>query len=279
MTTTTDTEFEDRGESDHWVSHAERYDRELSPFGRLLVDRADIHASDTVLDVGCGCGATTLDAARLGKHAVGVDVSAPMLHVARRRAAAAGLDNVEFVHADAADHRFDDRFDVVISRFGMMFFADPPAAFANIRRALRPGGRLAFVCWRSVDANPWLLVPGVAAAAHVPLPNLGEPGAPGMFALADPDRIRMLLDATGFDQIVVAPIAPLITVAGGGSLDETVEFLLGTGIASALFDGATTAAKALAVDAVREAFGEHYRPGVGVVLGTGAWLVHAVVPT
>ena len=147
------------------MTEADRYDGQLAPFLDLLLDRVQLGASEVVLDVGCGCGATTLDAARQSASAVGVDVSDAMLGVGRQRADVAGVMNVEFVHGDAAHYQFAaGSFDAIVSRFGVMFFADPVVVFTNLRRALRVGGRMAFVCWQGLAANPRLLVPDVAAA-------------------------------------------------------------------------------------------------------------------
>ena len=266
----------DGDEAQHWVTEADRYDGQLAPYRDLLLNRLCLAASDVVLDVGCGCGATTIDAARLSAAAVGVDVSVAMLAVARRRAGAADIANVEFVAGDAAHHQFvAEAFHAVVSRFGVMFFDDPVAAFTNLRHALRIGGRLVFVCWQGLEANPWLLVPGVAAVAHVPLPPIGGSGGPGMFSLADRDHLTSVVSAAGFSDVDVEPVSPAITLGGGGSLDETVEFLLGTGIARALFDGAQPDARRRAIDAVTDVLAEFHEPGCGVVLGSGAWLVSA----
>ena len=263
-------------EAQHWVTEADRYDGQLAPFGDLLFDRIQLGPDETVLDVGCGCGATTIGAARLAAAAVGIDLSEPMLAVGKQRARIAGVSNIEFIADDAGRHQFaTESFDAIISRFGVMFFDDPVMAFTNLRHALRVGGRLAFVCWQGLEANPWLLVPGVAAAAHVPLPAIGGSGGPGMFSLADRDHLISVVSGAGFADIAVVPVSPVITLGGGGTLDETLEFLLGTGIARALLDGAQLDAKRRAIDAVSAALAEFYEPGRGVELGTGAWLVSA----
>lgn len=263
-------------ESQHWVTEADRYDGQLAAFGDLLFDRIQLAANEVVLDVGCGCGATTIGAARLSSAAVGIDLSVPMLAVGKQRAGAAGVSNVEFVADDAAHHQFaTESFDAIVSRFGVMFFDDPVMAFTNLRHALRVGGRLVFVCWQGLEANPWLLVPGVAAAAHVPLPAIGGSGGPGMFSLADRDHLISIVSGAGFADIVVESVSPEITLGGGGTLDETVEFLLGTGIARALLDGAQPDARCRAISAVSAALAEIHEPGRGVALGTGAWLVSA----
>ncbi len=142
-----------------------------------------------------------------GGEAVGVDISAEMLARGRERAARAGAGNVEFVHADVQVHDLGEgRFDAAYSRFGVMFFAGPVAAFANVRRALRPGGALSFVCWQSVFDNEWMLIPGAAVASVTgSLPPLPGPGEPGPFSLADPGRVRAVLEAAGFGSVAVAP--------------------------------------------------------------------------
>ena len=265
-------------EAKHWVTEADRYDGQLAPFGELLFDRIQLAANETVLDVGCrGCGATTIGAARLSAAAVGIDLSVPMLAVGKQRAHVAGVSNIEFVADDAARHQFAaESFDAIVSRFGVMFFDDPVMAFTNLRHALRVGGRLVFVGWQGLEANPWLLIPSVAAAAHVPLPAIGGSGGPGMFSLADRDHLVSVLTGAGFADIEFEPVSPVITLGGGGTLDETLEFLLGTGIARALLDGAQPDARQRAISAVRVALAEIYEPGRGVALGTGAWLVSAL---
>ena len=207
--------------------------------------------------------------------ALGIDISAPMLDQARTRAAAAKITNVQFDQADAQTHAFEPAsFDVAISRFGVMFFDDPDAAFANIARALRPGGRLAFVCWQELGRNDWLLVPGMAAAQHVPLPDLGPPGGPGMFSLAEHDHVNTLLRSAGFVDIGITAFEVPMFVAGGGSLDETLEFLLATGIAHAMLADAEPDAAARGVDAARHALASHH-DGEGVRLGAATWVVTA----
>ena len=221
-------------EAVHWVDHADRYDRQLAPFADALFERVTIERHHAVLDVGCGCGATTLAAARRARATVGVDLSEPLTSVASDRAAAASVANAEFVVADAQTHAFTDGgFDLVISQFGLMFFDEPVAAFANLRRALAPGGQLAFVCWQGLEDNEWVSVVGRAVAQYATLPALGGlAGGPGMFALRDADETAPVLDAAGFTEIEFEAIAPPILLGGGGTLQESVDFLLGMGIAA-----------------------------------------------
>jgi SAM-dependent methyltransferase len=179
------------------------------PPGRLAMDRLGLQPGQRVLDLGCGPGGTTVEIARRvgpGGRAVGVDIAEGMLEAGRRRAAREGVDNIEFVHADVqVSDLGEGQFDVAFSQFGLMFFADPVAAFTNIRRALRPGGRLAFSCWQNAFANEWMLIPAQAAmAAMGATPQLPAADQPGPFSLADPDRVRSLLTDAGFSDIDVA---------------------------------------------------------------------------
>jgi len=266
------------GESVHYVSHADRYDRQLVLFTEALLICACLQPDDAVLDVGCGCGVTTIAAGRSARSAVGVDISHSLVGIATERAAAAGIDNVEFVVADAQTHTFDDgQFDVIISQFGLMFFDDPEGAFTNLRRSLAPGGRLAFICWQELVANDWLMVVGRAVARYGDLPDLGgRVGGAGMFALKQPDETTALLTEVGFTQTVVDPISTTILLAGGGTLDESIEFLLGMGMVRGLLGRLGPDERDKAIDEVRATLAERYEPGVGVRLGAAGWLVSAV---
>jgi len=190
-----------------WVAFQAQIDDHIRPFGHRAIDRAAPREGEHLLDVGCGCGETTLDLGRrVGANgsATGVDISAVMLRRAQQRAEETGLRNVRFVEADAQTHAFPPgSFDALYSRFGVMFFADPPAAFANLRRALRPGGRLAFVCWQAVQKNPWMFVPMAAAMQHIALPLPAGADAPGPFAFADRDRVARILAQTGFVDVEI----------------------------------------------------------------------------
>jgi SAM-dependent methyltransferase len=260
----------------HWVDNQDRYDRMNAPFAAIILDAAGLRPGVDVLDVGCGCGGTTLAAARLitPGQAVGLDLSGPMLARARARAEAAGISNAEFRQGDAQVQSLEPaRFGAVLSRFGVMFFDDPVAAFANIRSATQPAGRLAFVCWQPLAANQWLLVPRAALAEHVPPAGFGSGDGPGMFGLADPDRIRHVLTGTGWRDIEIIPEQAPILV-GGGSVEDAVEFLRTGTMGRTMLAGtdASTAARALA--SVRTALAQH-ADAEGVHLGAAVWLVRA----
>ena len=264
----------------HWVTNQARYDRMHAPFTALILAAAALRPGGTVLDVGCGCGGTTLAAARLVApgQAVGLDLSGPMLAQARAGAEAAGLANAVFQQGDAQVHELEpDTFGTVISRFGVMFFADPVAAFANIRSATRPGGRLVFVCWQPMAANQWMLVPGAALAEHLPPPGPGPGDGPGMFAFADPDRLRPILAAAGWRDIDIASEHASILVGGGGSVDDTVEFLRTATQGRTMLAGADAATAARALASLRAAL-TPFADADGVHLGAAVWLVQAVAP-
>ena len=200
--------------------------------------------------MGCGCGALTLAAARIADSAVGVDISAPLTEVASERAQAQ-IDNVEFVVADAQTYAFaSDTFDLVVSQFGLMFFDDPVGAFSNLRRSLAPGGRLAFVSWQGLPANEWLTVIASQVANHVEVPEFGGLSrGPGMFALMDQDETTALLESAGFTEVALESLAPTILIGGGGTVDQSMEFLLGMGMARGLVGLAGTDAHDEVVEA------------------------------
>lgn len=191
-----------------WLEFEDRFDKVSELPGLLAMERLAPRAGESVLDVGCGSGRTTIELGRRvapGGRVLGIDIAAEMLEQSAERARGEGVDNVDFLTADAEVHDLgESRFDGVFSRFGMMFFASPVAAFTNLRRSLRQGGRLSFVCWQTVFDNEWMLVPGAAAASVTgSLPPMPGPEEPGPFALADRDRLRSLLEAAGFSEIDV----------------------------------------------------------------------------
>ena len=222
-------------------------------------------------------GATSLELARrVGErgNVLGVDISAPMLARARERAS---TGNVRFLEADAQSHPFEAEHDLVFSRFGIMFFDDPAAAFENLHSALASGGRLGFVCWQALSENAWLTVPLQAAAQVIPLPPPPEPGAPGPLALADPDRVRGLLAGAGFREIELEDARDSLGIGGQAGLDVATDFLLEIGPTSAalreLGDEAEARRPAVA-DAVRKALAPYAADG-GVRLPSAAWIVTA----
>lgn len=190
------------GESgSRWAAHADRHDRQLATWGDAVLAAAGVGGADRVVDVGTGTGTLARQAARRAPEgeALGVDISRPLIERARALAEAEGPANVRFEVADAQVHPFAPAAaDVAVSRFGVMFFDDLAAAFANIRRALAPGGRLAFSCWQPLERNDWAAIPRAAMAEHVGVPDAFGPGQPGPYSLAEPDVVRSVLGAAGF---------------------------------------------------------------------------------
>lgn len=258
-----------------WVAHQEQHDRMLAPFASMVLAAADLRPGERVLDVGCGCGTTTLAAARAVApgQAVGMDLSAPMVARARAAAEQAGLTNVSFDCGDVQVCHLGRDFDAVMSRFGVMFFDDPVAAFANIRSATRSAGRLTFACWQTLSANEWLTVPVAAMAGHLPMADLGEPGAPGMFSLDQPDRIRRVLTDAGWHDIAISSHEVPILV-GGGDLGEAVDFVKNGSIGRKMLEGGDEEAQAQAVAAVRDVLAGRSSEQ-GVSLGAAVWVVQA----
>jgi ubiquinone/menaquinone biosynthesis C-methylase UbiE len=255
-----------------WALMHRRLDRQLTPIGRAAMAKVALTTGTSVLDVGCGCGETTFEIA--GKVApgevLGVDVSSMLLDIARENAPA----NVRFLEADAQTHRFEaGAFDVLFSRFGVMFFDDPQAAFANLRRALRPGGRLAFACWRNPKENQWLALPLQATSHLLPPMPPPDPNAPGPFAFADADRVKSILAGAGFTDV---GIEPLDLRTGGDSLDDSVELALRVGQLGGVLRqiGASDALKHEVEQTLRDALAAHVEDGV-VRMRAAAWIVSA----
>jgi SAM-dependent methyltransferase len=260
-----------------WVTLQALIDEQLAPLGRRAMERAAIVPGERILDVGCGCGQTTLELARRtgrGGAVTGIDISAVMLDRARALARDAE-ENLRFEQADAQTHAFPAAaYDLLFSRFGVMFFADPPAAFANLCRALRPGGRVAFVCWRALPENPWMAVPLAAALQHIPPPSMLAPDAPGPFAFADPERVRGILMHAGFGGATLEPLDETVTIGGGGDLERTVQFLLQMGPTAAAVREAGPETAAVVAGAVRDALRPYHGPD-GVRMASASWIVTA----
>jgi SAM-dependent methyltransferase len=262
-----------------WVTYQQMLDDQISPLGLAAMDRARVAAGERVLDVGCGCGQTSLQLAErvgAGGSVTGIDISAPMLARARERAAELGARNLRFLEADAQEAKLGEGvFDLVFSRFGVMFFADPKAAFANLRASLKPSGRVAFVCWQGLERNAWMAVPMRAAAQHLALPPPPAPGAPGPLAFADPERVRAILQGAGFREVAIEPLEGSLAVgAAGASVEQAADFLLQLGPLARALREAPDPPLARIAAAVREAIAPHATPG-GVAMGYGAWVVLA----
>jgi SAM-dependent methyltransferase len=263
---------------ERWMSYQSAIDRNLGPLGEAAMHAANILPGARVLDVGCGCGDTTLALAdRVGPQGwvTGVDISAPMLDRARQRLGQRppGGAVVELQQADASTAPLPDDVDLIFSRFGVMFFADPTRAFAHLAEALRPGGDLAFVCWRSRDENQWATVPVNAVKAHLPPEPPSDPLAPGPFAFADPDRIRKILSPS-FSEVSVTPHDLRLAWTRTPSLDEAVDFFLHIGPSARSILEAPPQARERCVQALSEALGPYITPD-GLMFSTATWIVTA----
>lgn len=267
---------------ERWARHRQSLDAVFAPLTEALFAGADIRPGASILDIGCGAGDTAITAARRAGpsgRVVAADVSAPLLAVARGRAAEGAP--ITWVEADAQVHDFGSaRFTRAISRFGVMFFEDSVAAFANIRRALAPGGRLTMLCWRPLDANAWIAVPRAIVLPLVPEPELTPPGGPGPFRFADPEAFRGVLAAAGFREIGIEPIDRDLALgrSDGGSAREAAEaaaeLVLELGPVSRLVREQGDAVRAAAQAAVAADFAARAERGV-VSLGAACWLVSA----
>jgi len=259
-------------EGTYWAQHAERFDRAIAGHDGPFQAAAGFQPTDRVLDVGCGSGQNTRDAARAARSgsALGVDLSAPMLVHARRAADAEGLTNASFLQADAQIHPFEPAsFDVAICRTSAMFFADHVAALANIGRALRPGGRLMLLTWQPLAGNQWLKEIATALAAGRP-PQIPPPGV-GPFALSEPDRIRAVLDEAGFiDVKLVGNEAPMWF---GADASDACQFILG--LMGWMLAGLDDDARAVARDALRAVTSDH-ETADGVTFASATWITTAV---
>lgn len=257
-----------------WVAEQEALDRQLLTIGLAAIEALAPQPGERLIDVGCGCGATSLELARRvgdGGRVLGADVSAPMLEVARARATAAGLANVTFAQADAQTHAFEPA-QGVFSRFGVMFFVDPTAAFANLRRALAPGGRVVFVCWRPLAENPWMTVPMSAVLPLLPEPPpSAPPHAPGPFAFADDDRLRGILRDAGFSSIEIEGRRQQI---GWADLAGSARMALSVGPVALAVRTYPDLKDRIEVG-VRQAL-EPYLTAEGVRLDSSVWIVRAL---
>jgi SAM-dependent methyltransferase len=256
-----------------WTDNQARMDALLSPLSARALAVLAVRSGERVLDVGCGCGGTTLELAASGARATGIDISEAMLALARKRAAGAAKPQPDFVLADASTHRFEPVFDAFFSRFGVMFFADAVAAFANLRTALKPGGRLSFVCWQAPRDNPWIAVPVGAARAHLPEPPPADPRAPGPFAFADRAYLNEVLTKAGFDSVALEPFEA--TLALGASVDEAIEFTARVGPLSRALADAPADARERALIAVRDALRPVADASGAVRLGARVWIATA----
>ena len=281
----TQIEFWNGETGQNWVSHDALMEAMLQPLGEAVMDSLSLQPGEHVLDIGCGCGHTSLNLAdRIGAEGsvTGIDISAPMLAVARQLAAEhnagqnAGHNSVQFVEADAQTHTFTpEMYDAVFSRFGVMFFEDPVAAFANIRRSLRPSARLAFCCWQPRAVNPFMTVPAMAALELLPAPPEIPPRTPGPFAFEEADYVTEILNKAAFEHVAVTPLRQPLTFGRGLSLEDIVERLVQIGPIAQMVREAPKDLRQPVRDKVVDAVAPFYQDGSGMTLEGQFWLVTA----
>jgi SAM-dependent methyltransferase len=265
-----------------WALLQERTDAYLDPLGRPAMALLHLERGARVIDVGCGCGQTLLELAEVvgpSGQVLGLDISEPMLARARERTAA--HENVSLALADAETYIFTPGSqDAVFSRFGVMFFRDPQAAFTNLRRALRPRGQVAFVCWQELARNPWAEIPLRALMARLPdapVPGLLHPGAPGPFAFADRARLETLLSDAGFSQVEIVAHSTSVHLGAAMTVDEGVDYCRQIGPASRFLADAPAERRPELLTTLREALAPHLTPR-GLWMDAAAWLVSARNP-
>lgn len=255
----------------NWVAAQARLDAMLSDITEAVLERAEVLEGERVLDVGCGCGTTSLLLAEAGADVWGIDISEPMLAEARRRAA--GTKGVRFTRADAASHSFSPEHDLVFSRFGVMFFDDPERALANLRSALKPGARLCFVCWQTPAENPWAALAGRAVQPFLETPATpADPRAPGPFAFGEADYLRGVLEGAGFTHVHLDDFRTNLHL--GDDLDDALEFQRQMGPLARAMAELEGEAREQAMAAVREVLAPHVTPR-GLSLGGACWIVSA----
>lgn len=262
-----------------WVRNQARVDSFLAPVTAAVFERAQVTRGTKVVDVGCGCGVTSLDLGRrVGPDGavLGLDVSAPMLERARQRLP---VDlRVEFVLDDAATHRFAHQaYDLLFSRFGVMFFGDPAAAFANMRSALRRGGRVVFACWRDRHENPWMMLPLQAAYEHVPRLPRPEAEDPGAFSFASEARVRRILGDAGFVDITLERLDLTLDLADKRGVEDALSFAIEIGATNRAIQDQSQPVIEAVKGSIRRALAPWVK-GASVELPAAIWLVSAVNP-
>ncbi|HJT88377.1 MAG TPA: class I SAM-dependent methyltransferase, partial [Bryobacteraceae bacterium] len=263
-------------DGEYWASQSDRLDRTLGPVTGPLLEFAAPAAGSTVIDVGCGCGAITLELAKIvgpRGRVTAIDLSEPMLGRARERLRP--YANTDFLLGDAAELPLESlRAELIVSRFGVMFFGDPAAAFRNLRSGLVPGGRVRFACWRPIRENPWLQIPLHAAYDHAPRLPKPQPDEPGPFSFADPERVTRVLTAAGFTAPTFQPLDIELDLAAGRTVDDAAVHASQTGPARRALANQSADIQARALESIRRAL-EPYASSEGVKLPGAVWLVAA----
>jgi SAM-dependent methyltransferase len=265
-----------------WVERQATLDALQAPVSAELFRAIDLAPGSRVLDIGCGSGETSFELARrvgASGHVTGLDISAPLLALARLRAPAGAP--VHFIEGDATVHQFEPASaDMLFSRNGVMFFAEPAQSFANMRKGLRSGAVVTFACWREIQRNPWAFVPLQAAQKALPVQPAAapaDPEAPGPYSFASEQRVARILDEAGFADISLRPVEVMLDVGAGKGIEGALALSLVIGPASRLLDNQPEAVRAAAVDLIRDAV-TPYANGAAIPMGGSIWIVTARNP-
>ena len=262
---------------DYWVEKQSEMDIMLNPLGEKALAKLDLKSNSDVLDIGCGCGATTLEIAKKVSEGIvtGLDISVPMLDKAESEASIQGIANVDFKVVDVqVDQLASEKYDYVYSRFGVMFFDDPYEAFKNIFSSIKEGGELSFVCWQDPSLNPWQSLSVQVIRGYLDMPS-PPPRSPGPFAFHEKDYVKEILEKSGFSNISFDDNQEDITMFSGKSLQEASEdYLAINPVVTEMLKDSPDDLKAEIVESLKEAFSEFHK-GDGLVFPSATWVVSA----
>jgi SAM-dependent methyltransferase len=265
---------------ERWVAMRQEVDRVVAPFGAAALNAAAPQPGERVIDIGCGCGDTSIEIARIvgpEGSVLGIDVSQPMLAVARANGVSANCSHLSFREGDASETELPANIDLLFSRFGVMFFSQPSAAFRHLRKSLRKGGRLVFVCWRAPRDNAWAMTPLSAARKALDItPPPSDPEAPGPFAFADDQRLRTILSGAGFGDIAVQRFDAAIFL--GATPRSAAEGAVQIGPVSRLVRETGVEHLPIILDAIERTLAPLAAPNGQVGLDGSAWIVAATNP-
>ena len=254
-----------------WVGEQEKMDQMLNPLSDVAIDIAEPRFDERVMDVGCGCGATSVELARRGAKVWGIDVSAPMLSRARKRGEE--YPGMVFTEADASNYDFSSEQQLIFSRFGVMFFANPVEAFTNLRSALVPRGRMVFLCWQAANNNEWISRVGQAVKKFLPEPtDVPDPRAPGPFAFAEQAYLEGILSQAGFKNVEFQSLSIDLKLAS--TVEEALDFQSNIGPLSAVIAQLEGKTRDEALNAAKEVL-QDSMSAEGIKLGSAVWLVTA----
>ena len=264
---------------DRWLAYHQFFEQMIDPIGQSLIEKAQLRENENCIDIGCGAGVTTIKIAQaVGKNGsvIGVDISQALIQACRARAHEKKLENINFISGDAAQIMLQNKIaDCLFSRFGAMFFKSPVAAFHHLHQTLKPGGRLALSCWAAINANLWMSEIRDVLAGHLELP-MPQPRAPGPFAFAEPSYIEEILDASGFEDILITPWTGTLIIGGrDGTPEDTASSLLNAfSIANPLKDEPLTKKERIHA-ALSDRLSSYHTEG-GILMPAKAWVVTAL---